>query len=246
MSFEPDYPEAIVYPAHSTNILRAINDPKVIVLHTPEEPVDDYESTPAYFAQPDRGASTHYYSDSDGDIFQMVPEINGAIANGVKGKPYPLPTSPAISLNYQSLSIEIEGYAIAMHRTMPRNGLQWLSVVDWIIDRAQAHSISIDREHIIGHYEVANDRTDPGTLNIDKLVEDAITISNLPEDDMAYPLLYVKKANQETWLINLYAHTRTKEGVTTASIKTSRDLELAPPGPNDVVGDDWLKQFRIV
>jgi N-acetyl-anhydromuramyl-L-alanine amidase AmpD len=182
----PDYPGAIVVPAHPTNILRPINRPKVLVLHTPEEPADNVESTPRYFQTPNLGASTHYYADNDGDLYQMVPEGNGAIANGVIGKTYPEGTNAGHSLNYQSLSIEIEGYAASIGRTMPRGGSQWRTVVAWVVTRAKKYNIPIRRSRIIGHYEVANNRTDPGTLDIDAIVADAQAAVE-EEPDMPQP-----------------------------------------------------------
>ena len=175
--FPPDFPDAIVVPAHPSNVLwgptRPYNEPKVLVVHSPEEPVDEIESTPAYFAQANRSASTHAYADSDGDLYQMVPVKYGAIANGVVGRPYPASTNPAISLNYQSESIEVEGYAAGMHRTCPPDSRQWATVRNWIVQRALVRRIAIDRAHVIGHYEVSNNRTDPGTLSLDGLVADA-------------------------------------------------------------------------
>ena len=179
----PDYPGAIVVPADPTNILRPINRPRVLVLHTPEEAADDIEVTPYYFQRPNLGASTHYYADNDGDLYQMVPEPNGAIANGVLGKPYPEGTDSAISLNYQSLSIEIEGYAASIGQTMPRGGPQWRTVVAWVANRAKKHGIPIQRSRIIGHYEVANNRSDPGTLDIAAIVEDAQGVDMVSQAD---------------------------------------------------------------
>jgi N-acetyl-anhydromuramyl-L-alanine amidase AmpD len=150
----------------------------VLVLHTPEEPPDDVESTPAYFAGANRGGSTHYYQDNDGDLYQCVPEKYGAIANGVTaGRNYPAGTNSGASLNYQSLSIEIEGYAAGMHRTCPPGSRQWLGARNWIISRALTHKIPITRQRVIGHYEVANKRTDPGTLKIDQLVQEASRVA---------------------------------------------------------------------
>ena len=171
-----DYPGAIVAPADPTNVLRPINKPRALFLHTPEEPVDDFESTPPWFQRPNIGGSTHYYADSDGDMYQMVPEANGAIANGLDGKSAPA-WSDGSSLNYQSLSIEIEGYAAAMHRTCPPGSRQWNAVRTWIVSRALVYRIPIDRAHVMGHYEVSVQRTDPGSLKIDQLVADAATVA---------------------------------------------------------------------
>lgn len=168
-SFVADYPSAFVYPAHPTNYYRpethngVPNFPNAWVLHTPEEPSDDNETTPAYFAIPGRAASTHYYLDSDGDVFQLVPEYCAAIANGLKGKPIPVWAQPT-SLNWQTLSVEIEGYAHSIHQTMPVGGVQFNSLVELIKNRAHVWGIPLDRTHIMGHYELSIDRSDPGAL----------------------------------------------------------------------------------
>ncbi len=166
--FDPDIPSAIVVPAHETNVLRAVNRPRVLVLHTPEEPADERAATPIYFQTPFRGASTHYFASWGGNLYQLVPEANGALANGVLGKPYPADTDPAVSLNYQSLSIEIEGYAATIAETL--TAAQRATVARWIADCARRHGIPLDRQHVIGHYEVASNRSDPGTLDIDDLI----------------------------------------------------------------------------
>lgn len=179
-----DYPGAIDVPAHPTNIYwpenhgGVSNQPKGWVLHTPEEPADNYESTPVYFQNPNIQASTHYYLDNDGDVYQMVPERCAAIANGVIGKPYPSWANPNISLNWQSLNVEIEGYGHSIHLTMLRGSPQWQGLLKLIKHRAAAYGIPLDREHIIGHYQVANNRVDPGAqFPWDALIED------LQEDD---------------------------------------------------------------
>lgn len=177
--FVPDYPGAIVVPAFPTNVIDAPNHPRALFLHTPEEPVDDIESTPAYFARdlsPQR-ASTHFYADSDGDMYQMVPVRFGAVANGLRNKPLPPWAVPGVSLNLQSESIEIEGYAAGMRRTCPPHSRQWNSVVRWVERRTRMQTsmppILLDRAHVMGHYEVADNRSDPGTLDIDGIVEHA-------------------------------------------------------------------------
>ena len=186
--FAPDYPGAIVVPAFPGNVIDRFNFPKGIVLHSPEEPVDDIEVTPYYFARDlsPRRAYTHFYFDSDGDVYQMVPVSIGAVANGVQGKPYPPWAIRTLSLNLQTENCEIEGYAAGMHRTCLRGSRQWNSVVKWIENRCRFHRIPITRERILGHYEVSDRRTDPGTLDIDGIVEDAVALreaSDMPSAD---------------------------------------------------------------
>lgn len=157
-----DYPGAIWIPAHPTNWRTYPNTPQGWVLHTPEEAADNNEVTPYYFQTPNLSASTHYYLDNDGDVYQMVPEKYSPIANGVKGKPYPSWANPNINLNSQSLNVEIEGRAASIGQTMPVGGVQFNALVKLIKHRCAAYGIPLDREHIIGHYQVSNDRSDPG------------------------------------------------------------------------------------
>jgi len=189
----PDYPGTnYVVPAHSSNYYLpenhggVENKPKALFVHTPEEPADNNEYTPIYFSGANREGSTHYYADDDGDYYQLVPERCAAIANGLKGKPLPVWADPNTSLNWQTLSVEIEGYAADIHLTCLRGGPQWAAIVRWIVDRCTRWGIPIDRAHVMGHYQVADNRTDPGKLDIDAIVADAQALASgiELEDDM--------------------------------------------------------------
>ncbi len=165
-------------PAHESNYWKAgegyggrTNEPVAIVLHTPEEPWDDNESTPRVFQQPNFGGSTGYYGDSDGDIIQMVRDKDMAWANGVTTsgtKPtviYPRPVwwkAEYISYNACTLSIEIEGYAATIADTFIPGTPQFESVARWTAEQCKAFGIPIDQAHIVFHSELANDRYDPG------------------------------------------------------------------------------------
>ena len=170
MSFVSAYSGALVVQAHETNYYgpdsgRPQCVPRAIVLHTPEEPADDYESTPVYFAQPSRQASTRWYLDNDGDLYNLVPEPWGAIANGLEGKPAPVYFAP-FSLNLQTDNIEIEGYAHSLHQTMTQQ--QWASLVDWCVWCCLRWNIRPDRQHILAHYDLSIQRSDPGPWLLDK------------------------------------------------------------------------------
>lgn len=194
-----------VVPADKTNYYSPIshggvpNRPRALVLHTPEEPADEWESTPNYFAQPNRQASTHYYADSDGDWYQLVPEMCAAIANGLKGRPLPAWADPNTSLNWQTLSVEIEGYAASIHQTMPRGGPQWNAVVKWVADRCHKHAIPLDRQHVMGHYQLADNRTDPGQMDIDQIVRDAQALGDeMTEADWVKLKAIVEASEKDT------------------------------------------------
>lgn len=195
MTFTPDYPNAITtyrvnpsgygYTAPGGGAL--VNVPKAIVLHTPEEPADNYESTPVYFATPGIAAGTHYYLDNDGDVYQMLPESECPYAQGNRGgvnrtwkgqvDQWPPWATVGVTLNGQALSIEMEGYAASIGKTW--TDAMHASLVAWIKHRAAHYGIPLDRDHIIGHFEVATDRVDPGsTFPWARLMKD------LKEDDV--------------------------------------------------------------
>lgn len=166
--FVADFPGAFVVPADQSNAYNPANHggvpnrPRAWVLHTPEEPADNNEVTPYYFQTPGLEASTHYYLDNDGDVYQMVPETWAAIANGRKGKPPQPWEDTRTSLNWQTVNVEIEGYGATIHQTMTQ--AQFDALVRLIKHRAAHYGIPLDRTHIIGHYQVADDRSDPGAL----------------------------------------------------------------------------------
>lgn len=170
-----DYPPAIEFWAHPSNTLGPPCTPRGIVLHTPEEPADGYPGTPHWFAQqhPGQEGSTHYFVSFHGFMYQCVRESVAAIANGVLNKPYPPWANPNVSLNRQTTNIEIEGYAATIAQTMPRGSGQWKALIDWVVFECRKWNIPCDRAHIIGHYQVASNRSDPGTLDINAVVEDA-------------------------------------------------------------------------
>ena len=182
MAFLSDYPGAIVveaaqygYPKGARN-----NHPKAWCLHTPEEVADSQPSTPYYFHNTTRNASTTYFVSYLGLVFQCVPESEGAYANAVEGKPYPVWPDSKVNLNLQTLSIEIEGYAATIHQTMPRGSPQWKALVNLMAHRCKALNIPPGRT--FGHYQVSVNRSDPGQLNIPLLVADVIAET---EEDMA-------------------------------------------------------------
>jgi hypothetical protein len=127
-------------------------------------------------------------------VYQCVPESWGAIANGFNpGNPQRLsyPSwAGGFSLNWQTLSVEIEGYAHNIHNTMPVGGPQWQALLRLIRHRCGAWGIPLDREHIPGHYQLSVDRTDPGA----KFPWDALTtaLNETEEDEMKSYLAWDK------------------------------------------------------
>lgn len=183
--FEPIYPWAIVYPCHPTNRYSYLDHagvqakPRAFFIHTPEEDADNFPGTPAWFAtyhpDPDARGSTYYFVSYQLDerrpgftkVYRCVDERDAAIANGLNGKPLPSWADPSTSLNWQTDNAEVEGRAATIHQTLnvgPVGQAQFRSLVDLIAFSSRRWGYALDREHILGHYQVSKDRTDPGAL----------------------------------------------------------------------------------
>jgi N-acetyl-anhydromuramyl-L-alanine amidase AmpD len=204
MSFTSDYPGAIVVEANNYGFVQdgqpVYNRPKSWCLHTPEEEADEYPATPYYFENTNRMASTHYFVSWLGFVFQMVPEIHGAYANGVRNKAYPPWADPTVNLNLQTLSVEIEGYAATIHQTMKRGGPQWNALIELLAHRCL--EFNLNPVDMIGHYQIADNRTDPGSLNINKVitdVENKIDEWTRKDDDDMMVTFYREDGTREVW-----------------------------------------------
>ena len=191
-TFEPDVPPDLVAPARvilapafegNLGSYGRPNVPRALVLHTAEEDADQREVTPRWFADPRARASTHYYADDDGDLYQMVADVDCAWAQGThagnrhwKGVAGAFPPwNEGVNNNCRALSIEIEGRAASIDRTL--SAAQRRTLVRWLAHQSARYAIPLDRDHVVGHEELATDKRDPGialgTFPIDELVADA-------------------------------------------------------------------------
>lgn len=194
----PQYPkwvastgQILVKPAHDSNWgyldengRQRVNQRRALVIHTPEEDADDNEITPRYFQNPDANASTNDYTDDDGDLYEIVRRDRCAWGNGVKdaqrvwkGTPGASPPwrIPGLSYNCVTLSNEVEGRA----QSIPAHGHsaeQWDTLTNWVAYNCWAEEIECDRTFVVGHYEIASHKTDPGNLDLDDLVAAAIPV----------------------------------------------------------------------
>ena len=171
----PNAARTIWQPAHPSNYFTAASRPysgarrRVVAIcyHTPEEPWDNHEVTPAWFADPRANASTHYYADSDGDLYQMVRDEDFAWAQGVRSDELILPR-PAwwrdeyVSYNACMLSIEIEGYAHSIGETFTVGSRQFETVAAWSAFVCARYGVPIERTHHLGHSELTQQKSDPG------------------------------------------------------------------------------------
>ena len=171
----PSGARTIWRPAHASNYYAAAARPYggaerrfvAICYHTPEEPWDDNEVTPAWFENPRANASTNYYADSDGDLYQMVRDRDFAWAQGVRRAELVLPRpcwwrDEYVSYNTCMISIEIEGYAREIGKTFLPGSRQFETVAAWSAYLCGKYGIPIDRSHHVGHSELSRQKSDPG------------------------------------------------------------------------------------
>ena len=120
--------------------------PELIVVHIM---AGNLIGTDSWFASTTSQVSSHYGVGLNGEIHQYVKEIDGAWCNGNVRSPSAKFLKPLINPNCYTISIENEGQDLSKHTE-----IQMKTLVALIKDIAQRNSIQIDRDHIIGHFEI--------------------------------------------------------------------------------------------
>lgn len=121
--------------------------PEIVVIHISTGTLASMDS---WFAAKASLASAHYSVARDGTISQYVDESKAAWANGRMGNPsFKLFKGIAINPNQYTISIENEGQDLSNGTPDQFNALSAL-----LIDICGRNNIPIDRDHIIGHYEI--------------------------------------------------------------------------------------------
>lgn len=144
---------------------RGIYKPEVIVLHIM---AGTLQGTDAWFMNPNSKVSAHFGVGFNGEIHQYVRESDTAWANGIVNSPSFRLYKPGINPNLYTLSIEHEGFNLTDASDAERNGS-----VELIKNLCATYNIPIDRDHIIGHYEIDLLRK-PNCPSVDKSIIDAI------------------------------------------------------------------------
>lgn len=120
--------------------------PEIIVLHIMD---GSLSGTDSWFASPASGVSSHFGVGFAGEIHQYVANLDTAWTQGHhEGATFKL-YKPGINPNLYCLSIEHEGYDLSIIHEA-----QLDATVGLIKYLAGLYNIPIDRDHIIGHYEV--------------------------------------------------------------------------------------------
>jgi N-acetylmuramoyl-L-alanine amidase len=120
--------------------------PEVIVVHIM---AGSLSGTDRWFADPQSQVSSHYGIGLTGEVHQYVSENDTAWHAGRVNNPTFRLYKPSVNPNLYTIGIENEGQDLAIAPEAQLN-----SLVELIQAVAIRWGIPIDREHIIGHYEI--------------------------------------------------------------------------------------------
>lgn len=144
--------------------------PEIIVIHIMAGSI---EGTDSWFADPASQVSAHYGVGYRGEVHKYVNEEDTAWHAGrVKNPTFSL-YKPGINPNIYTIGIEHEGMNLSVDST-PEQKKASAALIAEISTR---WNIPLDRDHIIGHYQIFSDKPYcPGTDKsvIDELIKMAI------------------------------------------------------------------------
>lgn len=139
--------------------------------------------TDEWFRNTKASASTHYGVGNKGDVFQWVKEEDQAWHAGRVDRPLWKKIIPGVNPNLYTIGIEHEGRPL-VNDVWPEAQKQ--ASAELIADICKRYNLPIDRDHVIGHYEIfAGKPNCPGVNKgiIDELVARAKAI-NTPVDTL--------------------------------------------------------------
>jgi N-acetylmuramoyl-L-alanine amidase len=141
------------------------NKPEGIVIHIM---AGTLIGTDSWFNNPKSQVSAHYGIGKKGEIHQYVKEEDSAWHGGTVSSPSTLLVKPGINPNLYTIGIEHEGSESDVWTEEIKNASTTL-----VRDICVRWNIPIDRNHIIGHYQITNKKPNCPAINkdiIDELV----------------------------------------------------------------------------
>lgn len=155
--------------------------PEVIVVHIS---AGSLTSMTNWFQTPNSQASAHYGVGKDGSVLQYVEEKNKAWHAGRVNNPNFKLYKQGINPNLYTIGIENEGLDLVNATDTQRKSLYEL-----IIDVCKRNNIPIDRDHIIGHYQIDSINRQycpsPDHTLLDKIVQNCQVF--VGEDEVKIP-----------------------------------------------------------
>lgn len=151
--------------------LRGNYKPELIVIHIM---AGSLSGTDNWFSSTVSQVSAHYGIGLTGEIHQYVQESEVAWANGRVNNPTAKLLKPGINPNLYTISIENEGFDLSKNPEV-----QLDTCANLVKEICGRYNIPIDRDHIIGHYEIFSLK--PNCPATDKSVIDKIILKAKPQ-----------------------------------------------------------------
>ncbi|MEX1102263.1 MAG: glycosyltransferase [Actinomycetota bacterium] len=156
------------HPAPNVDRGRSGETVRGIVLHTNE---GSFESTLRWFARTSSRVSAHYLVALDGRIASFADETDTARHAGSKVHA----SSPLVRgvRNPNLITIGIEFEDGGDPDGAIRTDAQYAAGARLLREIAGRWDVALDRDHVVGHHEIREDRSCPGNLDIDRLLKEA-------------------------------------------------------------------------
>jgi N-acetyl-anhydromuramyl-L-alanine amidase AmpD len=148
--------------------------PRAVILHIM---AGTLKGTDSWFANPVAQASAHYGIGLNGEIHQYVNENDMAWHAGVVIRPTWKLLNPKVNVNKETIGIEHEGQPITVWSREMKE-----SSASLVADICKRWGIPLDRDHIIGHYQISAGRRDncPSLgRNKNQIIEEIINLAKL-------------------------------------------------------------------
>lgn len=156
--------ELITIPATNYREREAGIIPDAIAIHIAE---GMKASVIATFQDPTVQKSSHFLVNRDGSITQFVSTAKVAYCTGNIDNPInELVLSRTTNPNSWSLAIEHEGFSTS--DITPEQYATTAKICKFLHDK---WGVPLDRTHIFGHREVFSQKTCPGLINVDKIIQ---------------------------------------------------------------------------
>ncbi|MDP3795072.1 MAG: peptidoglycan recognition family protein [bacterium] len=163
--------------------------PEAIVIHIM---AGTLTGTDAWFANPASQVSAHYGIGKNGEMHQYVKEEDTAQHAGVVDKPSWTLIKPGINPNLYTVGLEHEGQPTDVWtQAMKAASAETIRAV------AQRWQIPIDRNHIVGHYQIRASK--PNCPAVDKRIIDELIALAAPVVLM-YPLIR-KQGDEDVYYV---------------------------------------------
>src|SRR3990167_5500656 len=175
-------------PSPNFKVGRQGYKPEIIVLHISS---GSLASCISWFQNPASQVSAHYIVGLDGSVVQFVKDEDTSWAQGKVSAPTFKLYKQGVNPNAYCLSIENEGQDLSRAREAQLNAL-----VGLIASLGAKWNIPLDRNHIIGHYEI-NSATRPNCPATDKSIIDKIVARLQPIETIEQKKARIIKLIQE-------------------------------------------------